>query len=119
MKCFYHPEADAVAICKNCNRGLCPGCAADLDNGLACRGRCEAEVQSLLEVQRRSKTGYQKAAGAASRTALWMALMGMMFLAGGLLTFKSGGPPMLIFGAFFLLGAVFQFISARRFRRVD
>lgn len=119
MKCFYHPEADAIAICKNCNRGLCTACATDLGNGLACKGRCEAEVQSLLEVQQRAKTGYQKAAGAAGRMALWMALMGVMFLAVGLLTLKSAGPVMLVFGLFFLLGAAFQYVSARRFRRVD
>jgi hypothetical protein len=44
--CFYHPTAGAVGICKHCNRGLCPACAADVDgDGLACRNRHEAQVQ--------------------------------------------------------------------------
>ena len=88
-------------------------------NGLACRGRCEAEVQALVELQRRSKTSYDKAAAAATRTAIWMSLMGLVFVIGGLLTLKTVGVGSLIFGALFLLGAAFQFITARRYRRVD
>jgi hypothetical protein len=119
MKCFYHAQVDAVAVCKNCGRGLCPGCAVDLGNGTACRGRCEAEVQALVELQQRSKTGYQKAASAAGRTALWLSLTCLAFVAAGLVAWNSGGGMLLFFGAVFLLGAVFSYITARRFRRVD
>lgn len=28
MKCFNHPEVDAVATCKKCGKGLCHDCAA-------------------------------------------------------------------------------------------
>lgn len=28
MKCFYHPELDAVATCLDCGKGLCQECAA-------------------------------------------------------------------------------------------
>ena len=27
MKCFHHPNDDAVATCPRCTRGLCPACA--------------------------------------------------------------------------------------------
>lgn len=27
MKCFYHPERDAVAQCSQCHKGLCSACA--------------------------------------------------------------------------------------------
>jgi hypothetical protein len=46
MYCFYNPTPGAVGICKHCQRGLCPACAADVDgDGLACRDRHEAQVR--------------------------------------------------------------------------
>lgn len=47
MKCYSHNERDAVGICKNCSRGLCPDCAVDLVDGLACKGRCEEAVRGM------------------------------------------------------------------------
>ena len=47
MKCFYHHEQDTVAVCKSCQRGLCPDCAADVGNGVACRGRCVGSVHGM------------------------------------------------------------------------
>jgi len=54
MKCFYHPQIDAVAICKNCNKGLCVECVADVGNGTACKGKCESEVQGFNEMIQRN-----------------------------------------------------------------
>jgi hypothetical protein len=47
MKCFYHPQADAVATCKHCHRGVCRDCAAERSHGIACRDRCEAAVDAV------------------------------------------------------------------------
>jgi hypothetical protein len=47
LKCFYHPEADAVGTCKHCHRGLCSACAAAREGGLACRGKHEADVDAV------------------------------------------------------------------------
>ncbi|HYM18646.1 MAG TPA: hypothetical protein VEU06_08790 [Micropepsaceae bacterium] len=46
MRCFYHPERDAVGNCKHCYRGLCAACASEREGGLACRGRHEADVDA-------------------------------------------------------------------------
>lgn len=48
MRCFYHQEKEAVGGCKSCGKGLCAECAADLGKGLACRGRCEEDVEALI-----------------------------------------------------------------------
>src|SRR5262249_54119718 len=48
MKCFYHRDADAVGACKNCGRGLCGGCTVEREDGLACRGRCEAKGDAMV-----------------------------------------------------------------------
>ncbi len=52
MHCFYHPDAAAVATCKSCQRGLCFACAVSLPNaeqplGMACKDRCENEVNEV------------------------------------------------------------------------
>lgn len=40
MKCFYHTDRDAVALCRNCYRGLCRDCFADSDEGMVCKDGC-------------------------------------------------------------------------------
>lgn len=97
MNCFYHHDASSVAICKNCQRGLCPACAADVVNGTACRDRCEAQVWAINEVIERNKTGYQKASAAYARNAILYALLG---------------------GAMVLIGAAFSYSSSRKMRQV-
>lgn len=47
MRCYYHRDVDAVATCRNCCRGLCEGCAAEVNKVSACRGRCEDDVASV------------------------------------------------------------------------
>jgi hypothetical protein len=50
MKCFYHVDQDAVGACKSCGKGLCTACAVDMTKGLACRGKCENDVQSVIDL---------------------------------------------------------------------
>jgi hypothetical protein len=52
MRCFYHHETEAIGICMSCLRGVCPACANDLGDGLACRDRCEARVRTRLSFMR-------------------------------------------------------------------
>lgn len=50
MKCYNHPETDAVAQCVDCGRGLCQECSIKWEIPLCdyCQGlRCGAEVASL------------------------------------------------------------------------
>jgi hypothetical protein len=54
MRCFYHPQIEAVGICKHCQRGICHECASERDGGLACRGRCEASVDAVTALIRRN-----------------------------------------------------------------
>jgi hypothetical protein len=50
MKCFRHRDAEAVGVCKSCGRGVCAECAVEFDKGLACRGRCEGDVEDLINL---------------------------------------------------------------------
>ncbi len=47
MRCFYHPVAEAVGICKNCSRALCSECAGTGTGSLACPNRCERAVDAI------------------------------------------------------------------------
>ena len=80
MKCFYHPSSDAVAICKSCNRGLCPGCVVEVGLGSSCRNRCEVDVAILNELVQRGRTAYKKTSASYLRSGIFMMLIGSTFL---------------------------------------
>jgi hypothetical protein len=116
MNCYYHAGSDAVALCKNCNRGVCHDCAAEVTNGTACVNRCEAEVLAINEVLQRNKTGYQKASGAYARNAVLYLIMGLIMLAIGALT-MPGGVVMLALGGAMLLGSLLSYGTSRKMAR--
>jgi len=41
MKCYYHPEVEAVATCSNCGKAICQTCSVDVAGRLTCQ-RCLA-----------------------------------------------------------------------------
>lgn len=47
MKCYYHPNRDAVAQCVECNRGLCSECAHKWEPPL-CKG-CGSELREYAK----------------------------------------------------------------------
>jgi hypothetical protein len=116
MHCFYHRDVEAVATCKSCGRGLCPDCAHDVGNGLACMNRCEAEVVALNRIIARNKTAYEKTSGAYTRTALFYAAVGAVFLAGGLANWRGFGWVLVPAAVIFFLSAYVHYSTGRRFR---
>ena len=52
MRCYNHHDKEAVGVCRFCGRGLCPGCATEVEKAVACRDRCEAEVATILSLNR-------------------------------------------------------------------
>lgn len=117
MRCFYHRDLDAVAACKSCGRGLCPDCASDVGNGLACRDRCEEQVRDVNRIIERNKTAYEKASGAYGRTALFYGAVGLVFLAGGLLNWRGYGWALAPAGVIFLVAAWLHYSTGRRYQR--
>ena len=106
-----------MATCKNCGRGLCPGCAVDVENGLACRDRCEAEVRDLNRVIRRNKTAYEKTSGAYWRVALFYGVVGATFFVGGAVDWRGFSWLLFPAGAIFLLSAYLHYSTGRKFQR--
>lgn len=89
MKCFYHPQIEAIARCKSCRKGLCKDCAIDVGNGIACKNRCECEVVAINEFLELMKTAYQKNAISASQTAILLSLAGSAFFLLGMMEISS------------------------------
>ena len=54
MNCFRHEQIVAVAICKNCGRGVCSTCAKTNPNAVACSDACELEITQTAGRARRS-----------------------------------------------------------------
>jgi hypothetical protein len=45
MKCFNHHAKDAVAVCANCGRAMCPDCIPNPSTGrLSCSTSCTTEL---------------------------------------------------------------------------
>jgi hypothetical protein len=113
VECYYHRSVAAVGICRNCGRGLCPECAVDLNDGLACRARCEDKVRrsiALVDAANRQR----KTPG----TTLFLGVTGLVIVGLGALLFRDGGHGP---GALFvLLGAAFMGYGAvlERIRRL-
>ena len=51
MECFAHEGKAAVALCKNCARGICRSCAIPVTNGFACSSQCSPVAESLSQLQ--------------------------------------------------------------------
>ena len=123
MKCFYHPDRDAVAMCKSCNRGLCLDCSADIPPGVACRDKCEADVAALNLVLQRSKTAYQKTGASYRGIAITMLIAGIFFTGFGLIPIivsrNYGALFFVPIGGIFLLLSYFSHRSGEQIMAVD
>lgn len=59
MKCYNHPDHDAVGVCKSCQKGICMECATTIDESLSCKGRCEEDVAVLNYMIERGRKVYK------------------------------------------------------------
>jgi len=55
MKCFNHHNIDAIGLCKACNKGLCPECAVEVSNSIACKSTCQEEVKTIDKLVKKTK----------------------------------------------------------------
>jgi len=83
MKCYYHHDCDAVGTCKSCGKGLCEECQVDLGKGLACKGRCEEEVQALIALIDNNLRNWPAAGEMIRRGRATSVFSGAFFLATG------------------------------------
>jgi hypothetical protein len=77
MRCFNHPDRDAVGICSSCRRGVCVECAHEVGKSLACTGQCEDDtaVDEAMKPTVESIQAYEKDYKSMSMIFLSMALL--------------------------------------------
>jgi hypothetical protein len=119
MKCYYHPQEDAVGICKACLRGLCHVCAVDLEVALACRDRHENAVRTLLQINRNAA-----ALGATYRHNRFLApsfaiILGLLYAGWDYSSSKSLSYGSMIGFAIVVFGVVLLLINWRTTRQMD
>ena len=121
MKCFRHPQSDAVGTCKFCFKGTCTECAKDSDVGVVCTPKCEEEVRSLKAMVDRNKQAFPLVARTHARNAILLTLFAVGFLAFSAIerTDSFMFPFFLTFGAIFGLGAIFSFLMGRKFTKAS
>jgi cation transport ATPase len=87
MKCFYHPEQDAVGMCPQCGKAACRDCMKEVGGGILCKG-CIA--QRLQGVQAESKAVQQDRQatidGAQRKLKIAKIVFGVFFIFGIFLT---------------------------------
>ena len=104
MNCYNHQTVPAVAICKNCNKGLCPQCLTEVENGIACTSTCVEEVKTINALISRNKNLTKRATGNYNRAVF-------IYFAMALLFFYSGFTYAVLRYYMFPAGAIFLFIS--------
>lgn len=55
MRCYYHPDTEAVGVCKNCYKGICRSCAVEVPDGLGCHATCAAKIRRMNELIERNQ----------------------------------------------------------------
>ncbi len=116
MKCFNHPQADAVASCKYCFKGVCPECAKDTGVGMACSALCESQVKATQALIERNKRVVAFAPKTHLRSAILLTLMALVFLVFG---FVTPSVFMIVFGVVMLCGAAFAVINGRKMAKIS
>ena len=120
MNCYRHQPLSAVGVCKTCFKALCPDCAVDVGNGLACKGECEQKVLELNQMWEQSAKIYGIGAHQSRIPSSGVLLWGLMSLAmwavSAFAYFRNGEVDVgsSVMAVFFTAALGLAFYSARR-----
>jgi Flp pilus assembly protein TadB len=91
--------------------------------GSACKSRCEADVEDLNVIIKRSKSAYQKTGGAYRRNGLVLLVLGCVFFVVGILPVITGRGYGTIFvaamGLLFIVWSYFSFVNAKQISNIE
>lgn len=114
MLCFNHPDRQAIGICKACQRGLCRDCATDLEHGIACKDKHEAQVNALEKIVRQSEKIYSVTPKTRYAAPLFYGFMGVVFAGLGLLSGNGFEDFAFILGCGFIAFAIYLSVYNRK-----
>jgi hypothetical protein len=118
MLCYTHPNQQAIAICKNCNKGVCPLCVIEIEDGIACSEHCAEKVNMINGMINRNKNLPGKTKGAYYRAAFIYLAMASLFIVTAVVyqDMKLYG---FAAGVIFAIGGALTLISARKLGRAN
>jgi hypothetical protein len=76
MKCFYHPNVDAVGTCAQCQKTACRECIEDVGGALLCVGCISLHQQHTHEEQKVAQIDRQLTAQRAKQRIFWSWIIG-------------------------------------------
>lgn len=114
MRCFNHRDTTAIGNCRQCGKGLCPSCVADLGHGLACRGVHESAVEDIDALRARNRRNSRVARHVMSVFPAFLAVIGLVYILFGILYFKQDAAFTVILGIGFVALAIALFVINRR-----
>jgi hypothetical protein len=106
----------AVATCKNCNKGLCPECLTEIENGIACSATCIEQVKILNGLLNTSKNATKRVAGTHYRAMFIYGAMSLLFL---FTAFEYSELKIywITAGCIFLIAALLSWNSANKYKK--
>jgi sulfite exporter TauE/SafE len=119
MVCFYHPDRPAVGLCKACQRGLCAGCAALVDDTLACKNRHEAQVHDLTVLTQKTLVQSKRAGSDYVRNTIFYGVVGTLFTAFGASQLNWLGLQAVVYmliGVALLWAALANYLESRKYK---
>jgi hypothetical protein len=124
MLCYNHPDRQAVALCKNCQKALCKGCATPEENGFSCSEKCHQEIIASNAMMNRAKIAYglQQGKGPVPTTLLLLFSGGIIFLIWGMVDL-SGGKSMgfftLAIGIVFIVLGIISYVNLKNIKKYE
>lgn len=71
MRCFYHPEVDAVGSCRQCGKTACHECISDVGGAMLCRSCIELHQQYVAIDAQQAEAVRQAEVNSAKNRILW------------------------------------------------
>jgi hypothetical protein len=119
LVCFYHPARPAVGLCKYCQRGLCPECAASAGDSLACKGLHEEQVHAIEELLQKNILQSRRVGSDYLRNTIFYGVTGLLFTIFGLSQLRWLGLQAVIYaliGLALLWAAGANYLESRKYK---
>src|SRR4026207_1454542 len=119
MNCYYHQNKAAVGLCKYCQRGLCPECAAHAGDSLACKNLHEEQVLSMELLMQKNILQAKRVGSDYVRNTIFYGSVGILFTAFGASQLKWLGlqaAVYLLIGLALLWAALANYLESRKYK---
>jgi len=127
LVCFYHPDKPAIGLCKHCQRGLCPDCAALVistplnpsDDVLACKDRHEGQVRALEEMAQLNILKSKRTRSDYLRNTIFYGVVGLLFAVFGFSQIQWLGLQAVVYtfiGLALLWAALANYLESRKYK---